>query len=152
MVPSVVTVTPGYFEAMATPLIRSRYFDRTDRSDREGRDRGPAPGRPAVAGRGPDWEGHLPRRIRSVHDRGVVGDVRLEGLASMQSIDRLLPRTQSPPLRRLRWIALKSSVDPAVVVRGLRLALLEIDPDLPIADVQTMLEHAAHAVAPSGSR
>src|SRR4030095_1874379 len=31
VIPSVVTVTPGYFEAMATPLIRGRYFDRTDR-------------------------------------------------------------------------------------------------------------------------
>jgi ABC-type antimicrobial peptide transport system permease subunit len=39
-------------------------------------------------------------------------------------------------------------VDAAAVVRGLRLALLEIDPDLPIADVQTMGERTAHAVAP----
>jgi putative ABC transport system permease protein len=35
-----------------------------------------------------------------------------------------------------------------VVVRDLRRALLEIDPDLPISDVQTMLERKAQAVAP----
>jgi ABC-type antimicrobial peptide transport system permease subunit len=39
-------------------------------------------------------------------------------------------------------------VDPALIVRGLRQALLAIDSDLPIADVQTMQERTAHAVAP----
>ena len=150
VVPSVVTVTPGYFEAMATPLIRGRYFDRTDRSDSA---------KVAIV------DARLAARLWPNADpigkeiyrgesgpfriAGVVGDVRLEGLASMQSIGTAyFPHTQSPPVRRLRWIALKSSVDPAVVVRGLRLALLEIDRDLPIADVQTMLERTAHAVAP----
>ena len=150
VVPSVVTVTPGYFEAMATPLIRGRYFDRTDRRDSA---------KVAIV------DERLAARLWPNADpigqaiyrgesgpftiAGVVGDVRLEGLASMQSIGTAyFPHTQSPPLRRLRWIALKSSVDPALVVRGLRLALLEIDPDLPIADVQTMLERTAHAVAP----
>jgi len=150
VVPSVVTVTPGYFEAMATPLIRGRYFDRTDRSDSA---KVAIVDQRLAARLWPDADpiGKAIYRGESgpFTIAGVVGDVRLEGLASMQSIGTAyFPHTQSPPLRRLRWIALKSSVDPAVVVRGLRLALLEIDPDLPIADVQTMLERTAHAVAP----
>ena len=150
VVPSVVTVTPGYFEAMATPLIRGRYFDPTDRSD--GAKVAIVDAR--LAARlwpNADPIGKEIYRGESGPFRiaGMVGDVRLEGLASMQSIGTAyFPHTQSPPVRRLRWIALKSSVDPAMVVRGLRRALLEIDPDLPISDVQTMLERTAHAVAP----
>jgi predicted permease len=150
VVPSVVTVTPGYFEAMATPLIRGRYFDRTDRGDSA---KVAIVDRRLAARLWPDADpiGKEIYRGESGPFRiaGVVGDVRLEGLASMQSIGTAyFPHTQSPPLRRLRWIALKSSVEPAVVVRGLRQALREIDPDLPISDVQTMLERTAHAVSP----
>ena len=150
VIPSVVTVTPGYFEVMSTPLIRGRYFDQADRS---------GSARVAIV------DARLAARLWPNEDpigksiyrgeagpftiAGVVADVRLEGLASMQSTGTAyFPHTQSPPMRRLRWIALKSSGDAALVVRGLRQALLEIDPDLPIADVQTMRERTAHAVAP----
>ncbi len=150
VVPSVVTVTPGYFEAMSTPLVRGRYFNQADRSDSA---------KVAIV------DQRLAARLwpnadpigKSIYRgeagpftiAGVVADVRLEGLASMQSIGTAyFPHTQSPPMRRLRWIALKSTVDPALVVRGLRQALLAIDPDLPISDVQTMRERTAHAVAP----
>jgi putative ABC transport system permease protein len=150
LVPSVVTVTPGYLEVMATPLIRGRYFDRTDRSDSA---------KVAIV------DARLAARLWPNEDpigksitrgesgpftiAGVVADVRLEGLTSTQSVGTAyFPHTQSPPLRRLRWIALKSSLDPATVVRGLRQAMVEIDPDLPIADVQTMRDRRAHAVAP----
>ena len=79
---------------------------------------------------------------------GVVREVRLEGLTgSIESIGTAyFPHTQAPPLRRLRWIAIKSAVDPAAVVRALRSALVEIDPDLPLADVQTMNERTAHSL------
>jgi putative ABC transport system permease protein len=150
VVPSVVTVTPGYFQAMSTPLIRGRYFDLTDRSDSA---------KVAIVDQrlaGKLWPNADPVGKAIYRGEtgpftiaGVVADVRLEGLASMQSIGTAyFPHTQSPPMRRLRWIALKSSVDPALVVRGLRQALLAIDPDLPLADVQTMRERTAHSVAP----
>jgi predicted permease len=150
LVPSVVTVTPGYFETMATPLARGRLFDRSDRSDTA---------KVAIV------DARLARRLwpgtdpigQSIYRGesgpytvvGVVGDVRLEGLQSMQAVGTAyFPHTQSPPARRLRWIALKSTVDPASVVSSLRLALREIDPNLPIADVQTMGQRTARAVAP----
>jgi predicted permease len=150
VVPSVVTVTPGYFETMGTRLIRGRAFGQADRSDSA---------KAAIV------DLRLAARLWPNADpigkaiyrgdlgpftiAGLVADVRLEGLGSMQSIGTAyFPHTQSPPLRRLRWIALKSSADPAGVVRGLRRALLEIDPDLPIADVQTMRERATGALVP----
>jgi putative ABC transport system permease protein len=146
VVPSIVAVTPGYFEAMSTPLVRGRYFSDADRADTS-----------AVA----MVDQSLARRLwpggdpigRDIYRGGsgpftVVGlvrDVRLESLAG--SIDPIgtayFPHSQTPPLRRLRWIAIKSAVEPAVMVRSLRAALLEIDPLLPISDVQTMSDRVA---------
>lgn len=150
LVPSVVAVSPGYFEAMATPLIRGRYFNHTDRIDSA---------KVAIVdarlaarlwpGVDPIGQSILRGDSGPYTVAGVVGDVRLEGLTSMQSVGTAyFPHTQTPPQRRLRWIVLKSSIDPAATVSALRQALMEIDKDLPIADVQTMSERRSHAAAP----
>ncbi len=143
VVPSVVGVSPGYFETMATPLVRGRFFSDADRAD----------ARPVAI-----VDQSLARRLWPDEDPigreiyrggagpftvvGVVRDIRLESLAG--SIDPIgtayFPHTQAPPLRRLRWIAVRSPVDPAVMVRSLRAALVDIDPLLPISDVQTMTD------------
>jgi putative ABC transport system permease protein len=151
VVPSVVIVTPGYFAAMTTPLIRGRHFAESDREDTL---------RVAIVDErlaGRLWPGEDP--IGKGLSRGDVGpytvvgvvrEVRLESLTgSIESIGTAyFPHTQAPQLRRLRWIAIKSTVDPRVVVRTLRSALLEIDPELPIGDVQTMTERTARALVP----
>jgi hypothetical protein len=81
---------------------------------------------------------------------GIVREVRLGGLTgSVDSIGTAyFPQAQAPPMGRLRWIAIRSGVDPGAVVRTLRSVMLAIDPDLPIADVQTMGERRAHALVP----
>jgi predicted permease len=150
LVPSIVAVTPGYFEAMATPLRRGRYFAAADRAD-------------AMAVAIVDqrlavrlWPGADPigRQIYRGDAGpftvvGVVGDVRLEGLtAGIDSVGTAyFPHAQAPPLRRLRWIAVRSDVEPAAMVRTLRAALLDVDPALPISDVQTMGERTARSLA-----
>ena len=151
VIPSIVGVTPGYFEAMATPLIRGRYFARSDRENTQ---------RVAIVDQrlaARLWPGEDPIGKGIFQDEtgpftvvGIVRDVRLEGLTgSIEPIGTAyFPHTQAPPLRRLRWIAIRSAVDPAAVVRALRSALLDIDPDLPIADVQTMNERTAHNLVP----
>jgi len=146
VVPSVVAVTPGYFEAMGTPLVRGRFFSATDRADT---------GAVAIV------DQSLARRLWPSADPigheiyrggvgpftvvGIVRDVRLESLAS--SIDPIgtayFPHSQTPPMRRLRWIAIRSAVEPSLMVRSLRAALLEIDPLLPLSDVQTMSDRVA---------
>jgi putative ABC transport system permease protein len=149
VIPSVVAVTPGYFETMSTPLIRGRYFADSDRENSL---------RVAIV------DERLASRLWPSEDPigkailrgesgpytvvGVVRDVRLEGLAvSIDSIGTAyFPHTQTPPQRRLRWIAIKSAVDSTAVVGALRAALLEIDRDLPIADVQTMNERTANTL------
>ncbi len=146
VVPSVVAVTPGYFEAMTTPLVRGRYFSAADGAETS-----------AVA----IVDQSLARRLWPGEDPigreiyrggvgpftvvGVVRDVRLESLAG--SIDPIgtvyFPHSQTPPVRRLRWIAIRTASEPSLMVRSLRAALLEIDPLLPISDVQTMSDRVA---------
>jgi predicted permease len=149
LVPSVVVVTPGYFEAMRTPLMSGRYFVDADRE---------ASARVAIV------DEHLARRLWPGQDPlgkgifrgdfgpativGVVREVRLEGLAG--AIDSIgtayFPHTQAPPTGRLRWIAIKSAAETAAVVRALQSAVSEVDPDLPVSDVQTMSERTSRAL------
>ncbi len=151
VIASVVGITPGYFEAMSTPLVRGRHFADNDRADSAAVAIVDEP----LAGR--LWPGQDPLG-RAVYRGGVgpftvvgvVRNVRLAGLTdAIASIGTAyFPEAQAPPLRRLRWIAIKSSVDASSVVQSLRSTLAAIDPDLPVSDVQTMHDRTAGAVAP----
>jgi predicted permease len=149
LVPSVITVTPGYFEAMSTPLVAGRAFDARDRQNTE---------KVAIV------DEALARRLWPTGDPigqaitrgnagpftvvGVVRNVRFEGLAA--NIDAIgtayFPHTQAPPMGRLRWLAIRSAGDAAAVVRAVRAALVEIDPDLPLSDIQTMTERTTRSL------
>jgi putative ABC transport system permease protein len=149
LVPSVIAVTAGYFDAMGTPLVRGRGFDDRDHADAK---------RVAIV------DESLARRLWPDTDAigqaiyrgdagpfsivGVVRNVRFESLAG--SIDAIgtayFPQAQAPPLGRLRWLAIRSAGEPAAVVRAVRAALVEIDPDLPLSDIQTMAERTSRSL------
>jgi putative ABC transport system permease protein len=148
IVPSVIAVTPGYFEAMSTPVVRGRNFLDSDRAHTL---------RVAIV------DEQLANRLWPATDPigkriyrgdsgpftivGVVRNVKLAGLVGAASIGTAyFPHTQAPSLGRLRWIAIKSSVDRAAIMRTLRAKLLEIDRDLPLADIQTMDERTARTL------
>jgi len=149
VIPSVVSVSTGYFEAMGTALVRGRYFADTDREDTL---------KVAIVderlaqrlwpGEDPIGKAILRGEFRPSVVVGVVREVRLEGpTGSIESIGTAyFPHTQSPPMPRLRWIAIKSAADPAAVVRALRSAVAAVDPDLPISDVQTMSGRTAQSL------
>jgi predicted permease len=151
VLPSVVCVSPGYFETMATPLIRGRFFD--DR-DRENSPRVAILDQRLAARFWPNRDpiGQSVRRGASEPYTvvGIVGDVRFESLAgSGDSVGAAyFPHTQTPPLGRLRWIALKTPAESMDVIPALRSALKSIDPDLPLSDIQTMTERTARSVMP----
>jgi putative ABC transport system permease protein len=151
IVPSVIAVTPGYFAAMGTRLVRGRYFGDGDRektlpvailderlASRLWPDEDPV-GRQILRGDSGPYT-----------VVGVVRAVRFEGLAgSIEPIGTAyFPHAQAPPLSRLRWIAIRSAADPAAVVNAARAAFTGIDPDLPLSDIQTMSERTAHSLVP----
>jgi putative ABC transport system permease protein len=143
------SMSPEYFETMRIPVLQGRGFEATDRIG--------APG-VAVINRTlarqvwPDGDA-LGQRIlmgggaadsiwRTIV--GVVGDVRHRGLDAEPRPEIYLPHAQFPAgtgtaLRTLRLV-LRAEQDPAGLTGSVRAALAELDPDVPLADVQTMEE------------
>jgi predicted permease len=149
VLPSIVSVSPGYFEAMGTRLVRGRYFAASDRDETE---RVAIVDERLAARFWPDadpigqalYRGDSPKYTVV----GVVRDVRFEGLAprAHSAGAAYFPHTQAPFAGRLRWIAVKTAADPAAIVPALRSALAAIDPDLPLSDIQTMRERRSQSV------
>ncbi len=151
-------VTPGYFEAMEIPLVKGRYFARTDRRDAQ----------PVIviseslAGR--YWPGQDPlgRRIRiSGGDAppwstviGVVGDVRHQGLTVDMKQTWYLPQSQFDLSTGFQihdmTMVVRTAGDPAGFAASVRNAIHSIDPQLPISDVRSLQDVATGAV--SGQR
>jgi putative ABC transport system permease protein len=149
VVPSIVAVTADYFRTMSTPLLRGRYFTDGDRDT----------SLPVAI-----VDERLAARLWPAEDAigksmyrgtagpftvvGVIREIRLESLAAVTNDNgaAYFPHGQAPPLRRLRWIAVKTAGDPTAVVRSLRSALAEIDPDLPLSDLQTMRERTSRSL------
>ncbi|MEZ5285805.1 MAG: FtsX-like permease family protein [Vicinamibacterales bacterium] len=151
VVPSVIAVTPGYFAAMSTALVAGRDF--TD-ADRDGAAQVAIVDEPLAARL---WPGEpalgqaLMRGDAGPYTVvGVVRPVRFEGLTGPADAigAAYFPEAQAPPLGRLRWLAVRSSVEPAATARAVRAVMREIDPDLPLADIQTMRERTARSVLP----
>jgi putative ABC transport system permease protein len=151
VLPSVVSVSPGYFEAMGTPLVRGRYFADSDQEHTQ---------RVAIV------DERLARRLWPKEDPigksvrrgdserytvvGVVREVRFESLAGKTDAigTAYFPHTQAPTLGRVRWIAVKSAAESPVVMRAIRSSLMTIDPDLPLSDIQTMTERTSRSIVP----
>jgi len=158
--PMQVMVTPGYFEAMGTPLLRGRFFD--------DRDNETAPGAIIVDERlarrfwgSADPIGkrmYKPASAQELlkideHTRwltvvGVVHEVRMEDLAGEpDSVGAYyMPAAQVVP--RGLALAIKTAGDPSAVLQTVRTALNRIDPAMPLADIRTMDERAARSLMP----
>jgi len=151
VLPSVVGVTPGYFEAMATPLVRGRYFTERDRENTLPvaivDERLAARFWPA---QDPIGKGLFRGQSERYTVVGVVRDVRFESLAGRTEPAgaAYFPHTQAPPLGRLRWIAIKTTAGSTAVVQAVRSALMAIDPVLPLSDIQTMTNRTSRSLVP----
>jgi predicted permease len=150
VIPSVVAISSGYFESLGTPLLRGRFFDERDRPDSL---------RVAIVDErlaARLWPNDDPLGKRLYRGNagpytvvGIVGEIRFEGLAARAESTgtAYFPHTQAPPLGRLRWIAIKTAGDDAAIVADVRTALAGIDPELPLADIQTMTERTSRSLA-----
>jgi putative ABC transport system permease protein len=159
-------VTPGYFEAMGIPLAAGRFFTAADRLD----------GQPvivvnqAMAARFWPQENPLGKRVRVRRSGGgrsgaspaspvspwasvvgVVGNVRHNGITADVKEQWYLPQAQFHLSTGFAVTAmslvLKTSVPPAELVRPVREAIFAFDPELPAANLQTLDEVLARALA-----
>jgi putative ABC transport system permease protein len=141
----VARVNPDYFRTMGIPLRAGRLFDD---GDTEG-----APGvavlSQTLARRLFPDEDPLGKRF-SMGDRsatviGVVNDIRYTGLDGEVEPAVYLSYRQLP--RAGMALLLRSAVEPASLAPGLRSAVHEVDPALPVYDVMTMEERLSNSVA-----
>jgi predicted permease len=150
IIPSVVIISDGYFEAMGMRLVRGRFFSSSDTA----RSQPVAIVDERLASRlWPNEDAIGKNILRGDTVRysivGVVRNVTFESPAKRaDSIGTAyFQHTQAPPMGRLRWIAVKTVVDPVTFVPTLRSAVAAIDRDLPLSDVQTMDQRELRTVA-----
>lgn len=130
----VFAVSPGYFEATRMRLKRGRRFTESDRL-----------GSPAVmiinetlAKRFLGGDG-IGRRV-TWHDKpaevvGVVADVRAESLEEGAEPQLYVPYAQAPAA--FLWIAVRTRAPVGSMLGELRSAVLQVDADQPLDDVQS---------------
>jgi putative ABC transport system permease protein len=133
---------PGYFETVGIPLVEGRLITHADRSDA-----------PAVAVVGQAlarryWPDRSPLGARITFGDpadtastwativGVVGDVRQESLAEPPYPQVYLPFAQLPV--RSVVIAARGPLEPLALLPGLKAAVAELDPGLPLSEVATL--------------
>jgi predicted permease len=150
-----VNVTPGYFESLRIPTI-SGDVPTSWSSPRHTVVVNAAFARRFLNGRDP-----LDARVRPIrtwrpvpwHDvAAVVADVRDEGLAADPTPIVYVSVNESLGDRVYWWgnmrLVIRTSVPPLSLMGGVRAIVQDIDPELPIARVQTMGDIVARATAP----
>ena len=140
-------VSPGYFDAVRTPLLQGRVFNDRDTASTPM----VAVVNQTVAAR--YWPGLNPigRHIANSRDMipreviGVVADVKFSALNVANSEEMYLPLEQAPwPTTTL---IVHSLGDPQALVSGVRAKFAEVDPNLPVTSVATMESIVATSVA-----
>src|SRR5262249_25098716 len=147
LVPDVYRATPGYFKAMAIPLLEGRWF-----SDKDDQDHPPVavinettagllwPGDDPIGKR--IWSG-AGNNIRTIV--GVVADVYQYGLDSDKTMQLYVPHAENAG--RSMTLVIRSAIDPASLVPAIRAQVLAIDKDQPVYGVQTMDQVLAGSMA-----
>ncbi len=142
------TVTPGYFKTLGIPLLRGRYLTDKDTSTKDTA----AVINESLAKRYWGNEDPIGRRITNSGGKdwvtivGVVGDVKQYGL-DKPSADELYV-TQDVAPTRPATLLVRTSVDPRKIIRQLTAAVYAIDPNQPVARVQTLEQVKEQVLAP----
>jgi putative ABC transport system permease protein len=146
-------VTPGYFDAMRIALGRGRLFSARDTAE------APAVAIVSTSTARRLWPGKDPigQRLSVASGRtetgefpmstvvGVVADVRYRGINDTR-LDIYLPATQT--LNRVKHLMVRTTGDPAAVVRSVQTAIGEMTTRTVVEYVDTMERVITDAVAP----
>jgi predicted permease len=139
-----------YFEVMRIPLVRGRFFDENDTTDKprvvivdEFMARELWPDRDPIGKR---------IRLGDLNSKGpwhtvvgVVGRVKQYGLDTDGRIALYMPHTQAPS--RALYVVLRNAADPTAAAAAVKKEIRELDPDLPIYHLRTMGERVAQSMA-----
>jgi len=140
-------VTPDYFRTMRIALLRGRVFERKDLQ-------GATPvviiDQLTAARYFPNAD-PIGKTLQNSRDKipmqiiGVVADVKFNALNAANVEEMYLPHEQSP------WpsmtLVVRSASNPRALASAVRHAIEELDPDLPVAGIQTMDEVVSTSVA-----
>ncbi|HKC70233.1 MAG TPA: FtsX-like permease family protein, partial [Terriglobales bacterium] len=134
--------SPGYFAAAGTPLLRGRTFQDADTDD--------APAVTVISRAMAEkyWPGVDPigqqvalgsPKYPTATIVGIVADVKRLSLREQPGPEMYVPYTQKvyPSLLTMNVIV-RSQVEPAALTGMIRRAIASVDPELPIAKVQTL--------------
>jgi putative ABC transport system permease protein len=134
-------VTPAYFEAMGTRLVRGRTFTSADRADarpvaivNESLARQIWPGEDAIGKRLKQGWPEQPGTWREIV--GIVADVKFEGVTERTPLQVYMPFAQDPP--RAFFIIARTATDPASLASAIEATVHSFDRDLPVFAVRTM--------------
>ncbi len=149
--PMQVEVSPGYFETMATPLKRGRYFNEHDSSDAppvaiidERLAQKFWPGADPIGKRmyepGDDDLTKITTKTKFWTVVGVVADVQLADLTGeKQPVGTYYFSLDQSPSPRFT-LAVKTMMNPAALTKTLRAEMAKIDSDVPLFEIRTMDE------------
>jgi putative ABC transport system permease protein len=151
-------VSPGFFNALGTPIVAGRDFSDHDRADsaavviinealaRQYWPQGSPIGQKIRAVSG--GFGPLGRiLLQSPEIVGVVKDIRYAGLGRGAEPSIYFPSRQAPFASMTLVIRTAVSLSPESLIETLRRRLRDIDPDLPLAHIQTMSEQVAESLS-----
>jgi predicted permease len=141
----IVSVTPDYFEAIGTPLVRGRFI--------EPRDRGQAPRVTVINEEAARFwfpnQDPIGRRVNmsgnSYEVVGIVGDV-LQRDPGQKAMPQLFVALAQSPARMPRFIV-RAATDPLPLVGSIRAAVRELDPNLPVDSVFALGQLVSRSVA-----
>jgi putative ABC transport system permease protein len=158
--PQARSVTPGYFQAMGIPLLGGRGFDAHDTEGRQlvvlvsaAMAKKFWPGEADVIGKRITFNSGIPRdqqqTVGGAGSRlivGVVGDVKHLGLDESAVPMFYTPHAQQPSYHTMRLVV-RTEADAAALTRSVREELSQLDPQVPLSQVQTMSTALAATVA-----
>jgi len=140
-------VSPGYFETIGIPIERGRGFEAGDVEDR-----------PLVVAVNESmarmfWGAQNPvgQRVRFDNGEwrtivGVVGDVHYEGLAEKPGPEMYIPYGQVPNVEARPIIVARTLIEPTNLISALRKAVSEVDPSVPMDQIETMKQIVSTSV------
>jgi putative ABC transport system permease protein len=150
------TITPGYFSTIGVPLYAGRDFTEADRGILD-LSRRQDPAQPlklivnqALVDRFLPGENPLGRRLAIFWGQtlvgeivGVVGNVRYRNLAEEEDPTFYWPEAQRP--KGDMHVVIRTAGQPAGWVGAVRAAVRSVDPDVPVAEAETLTEVVALA-------